>query len=104
MLGIRGIEIHDIAKAMGRSKFEKIGCQISMRINDADAFAGLDVLDDQVFQKRCLTRPAFADRVEMLASVFSRKAKRLFTAPAFAHPYLYFFILHFESKPRSPPT
>jgi hypothetical protein len=58
--------------------------QIAVGVNDANAVAKGDVLDDQVPQERCLAGTSLPDDVDVLALVTGRYAKRLRLPPTVA--------------------
>jgi len=64
---------------------EKVVSKVPMRIDDADATPGLNVLKNQIAEQGRLASSAFADRVEMVTPVGMGKCEWQFLPPMFAH-------------------
>lgn len=79
------VEIHGLLGAASRDVIEQLGCQIPMRINEADAVALLDELEDEIAQKRGLSRTRLADDVGVVACIAQIKTERLLAAPRLSH-------------------
>ncbi len=67
---------------MARNVVEYFLGQVPVRINQAHAVAELDVLDDQIAQKRRFPRTRLANDVDVLALVHLGNAKRQGMTPA----------------------
>jgi hypothetical protein len=76
------IEVHHIIGAVRGNVVQQIGGKVAMGIDDRDAFTGLDILKDQIPQQRCLAGAGFAKDIQVMASVSTRKSKRLIASPA----------------------
>src|ERR1035441_7774935 len=83
---VGGVEIYHVLNAMTRYEVEQFRGEIAVRVNDADAIAGTDVLQDQIAQERRFSSAAFADGVKMMAAVVTRQNKRPVLPPYFSHP------------------
>jgi hypothetical protein len=63
---------------------EKVVSKVPMRIDNAYASPGLDVLENQIAEQGRLARSAFADSVEMVSPVGMGKREGQFLPPMFA--------------------
>jgi len=75
------IEVAQVVRPGGRDVLEEFLGQIPMRVDEADAVAQRDVLEDQVPEQRTLAATGFADDVNMLALVNGRNAKKAADRP-----------------------
>ena len=89
VIEVAGIEVHEMIRPPWRDVIQKFICQITVRINQADAVAGGNVLNDYIPNHCGFPDTSFADDVNVVASVRRAKfKKRGFTAPSIALSYV----------------
>jgi len=81
---------------------EKFFGQVAVRVDDADALTGLDILENQIAKERRLASPGFADHVDVLTPVGTSKAERFSPAPNISHSRLNDVIAHFLNQTSTP--
>jgi len=99
---IGGVEIYDVIRSPGRDMVEKFIGQIAVRVDDADAFTGFDVLENQIPEKRRFASPGFSDHVDVLTPVGTSKTERFSPAPNISCSRLYDVIAHFLNQTSTP--
>ncbi len=72
MLQVGGIEICHVLNALARNVVEHVRREIAVRVYDADAVPGADVLENEIVKERRLARAAFADCVKVVPPVVRR--------------------------------
>jgi phage-related tail fiber protein len=87
--------------ARGRYVVQEFLSQITVRVDHANAMSIRNVLDNQIAQKRGLSRTSFTDDVNMLALILGRNAKRPEITPALAlaDDNEWFIISWFQNQP-----
>lgn len=83
---VGGVEIHHVLNAVTWYEVEQFRGKIAVRVYDADAVAGGDVLQNHVAEQGRLAGAAFADGVKVMATVARRKNKGGFLPPSFPNP------------------
>ncbi len=79
---------------MRRDAVEEFVGKIAVWVDQSDAVAGGEMLDDQVAQQRCFSRTRFADCVKMLAAVGQGNRNGADAAPNFAGADVCKMIVH----------
>jgi hypothetical protein len=75
------MEINEVIRSTRWNAIEKFFGEIAVRINQADAVTGGDVLHDEIPQQRRFSGARLADDIEVMALVGRRNAKGDFVAP-----------------------
>src|SRR5581483_7232094 len=75
------IEIDDIVGTGWGNMIQQLFGEIAVRIDDADTFAGTNVLENQIAKQSRLAASGFAEAVHVVAAVSARKTERLISAP-----------------------
>jgi hypothetical protein len=75
------IEIDDIPASPWWQMVENFLGEVAMGIDETNAFAGRNVLQDQIAKKSALAHTTFTDQKQMLAPVRSTDAERACPAP-----------------------
>ena len=88
------VEIHGLLGAASRDVIEQLGRQIPMRINETDAVALLDELEDEIAQQRGLPGTRLADDVGVVACIAQFEAERLLAAPCLPHADVKIVFVH----------
>lgn len=73
---------------------EQILRQIAMRVDEADAVALLDELENEIAQQRGLPGARLADDVGVVAGISQVEAKRLLAAPDMPHADVKIVFVH----------
>ena len=105
------IEIDEMVCAPGRDVVEKIFGEVAMGIDQADAVASGDMLDDQVAEQGSLARTRLADDIDVVTAIGRGKTKNGGAAtPVLALTYIYIVVVHdaqasrHSSRPRQDPA
>ena len=85
VIEVARMKIDRLLGPLRRDVQQQILRQIAMRVDEADAVALLDELEDQVAQERGLPGARLADDVSVVAGISQVEAKRLLTAPGLPH-------------------
>ena len=81
--------------------FENVRRQVPVRVNDANAAPGLDVLQNQVAEQRGFAGAGLPDDIDVLAAGGDINSERNFAAPFMPVPNEYLIIILFH--PSRPP-
>lgn len=76
VIGVRGVKIRNIFNPSLRNEIKKLSCEITMRVKDAYAAAGINVLDDKVFKKCRFARSRFSNDVGVVSAVCVKEPER----------------------------
>lgn len=80
VIEVARVEIHRLLRPHGRDVIEQFLRQIAMWVDESDAVALLDELEDEIAQKRRLPGTRFSDDVGVVAGIAQLKTERRFTA------------------------
>ena len=80
VIEVARVEIDRLLGTHGRDVIEQFLRQIAVRVDEADAMALLDELEDEVAQERRLPGTRLADDVGVVAGIAQLKTERRFTA------------------------
>ncbi len=80
-LNVSGIEINEVIRPAGRNLAQQVLGKIAVGINDGDAVAPVDVLDDEVAKQGRLSRTRLSDDVEVMPGILWMDAEWNLTAP-----------------------
>jgi hypothetical protein len=75
MIGPRWIEEHDSVDARSRNKPENRFHQVSVGIEECEAFTTGEVLGDEILQERRLSRTGFPEDPEMAEAIVGKHAE-----------------------------
>jgi len=103
---VGGIEVDEIIRSPGRDVIEELLSMIAVRIDDTNATASSDILNDQIPQQRRFAAPGFPDRIEMLPAIAALQTEGLSSAPAESlpnvHHVIFVLVVHgFGASPYS---
>lgn len=80
VIKVSRVEIDSLLGPHGRDVIEQFLRQITMRVDETDAVALLDELEDEIAQERRLPGTRFSDDVGVVAGIAQLKTERRFTA------------------------
>jgi len=101
---IAGVKIDGLLSTGRRDVQEQFLRQIAVRIEQTDAVALLDELEDEIAQESGLPGASLADDVGVVASIGQIKTKRQFAAPRLPHANVKIVLSHVCSRrPGQPP-
>ena len=72
---VGGVEVADVIDARAGDVVEEALGEVAVRVEEGDALAGGDVLQDQVLEEGRLAGAGLADRVEVLPAIGTAKAE-----------------------------
>ena len=77
VLEIRRVEVDDVLRPSPWDELKQLRGEVAVRVDEANAMAGVDVLHQKVPKKRGLAGAGFADHVDVVAAVGGANAKTL---------------------------
>ncbi len=80
MVAVGRVEVDEVVAPLRRNVLEDLAGEIAMRVEERTAPAGMDVLEDEVFEERRLPRAGLADGVGVAQPVGGGQRNRRATA------------------------
>lgn len=94
VIEVARVKIDRLLGPLRRDVQEQILRQIAMRVDETDAVALLDELEDEIAQQRGLPGTRLADDVGVVAGISQVEAKRLLAAPGLPHADVKIVFVH----------
>src|SRR5206468_2049031 len=92
------IEIQNMICPPRWNRIENFFGQVSVWIDESHSVASLNILTNQISEKRGFSRSGFTNYIKMLSAIDRRNAERFFASPNVSISDVSNFIAHFISK------
>ena len=100
-IAVAGVKIDGLLRAVRRDVIEQLLRQIAMRVDETNAMALQDELEDEIAQQCGLSRARLADHIGVVAGIRHLKTERRFTAaPRLPHADVKVIVAHASQASR----